>query len=67
MHLTAIIRLFRSDANVGNFFVDMWRVVVYMFLPISLLLGVVFLQQGSPMTYDCAHQVATLEPGCAGN
>ena len=34
--------------NVGNFFVDMWRVVAYMFLPISLLMGVVCLQQGSP-------------------
>ena len=46
--LTVIIRLFRGDVNVGNFFVDMWRVVAYMFLPISLLLGVVCLQQGSP-------------------
>jgi potassium-transporting ATPase potassium-binding subunit len=64
--LTAIIRAFRSDPNVGNFFVDMWRVVVYMFLPISFILGIVFLQQGSPMTYDCARQVATLEPGSLG-
>ena len=29
--LTAIIRAFRSDPHVGNFFVDMWRVVMYMF------------------------------------
>jgi K+-transporting ATPase ATPase A chain len=65
--LTVIIRCFRGDANVGNFFVDMWRVVMYMFLPISLVLGLVFLQQGSPMTYDCAYQVATLEPGSLGS
>src|ERR1700723_2929824 len=39
--LTAIIRAFRSDAHVGNFFVDMWRVVVYMFLPASFILGIV--------------------------
>ncbi|HEV2972164.1 MAG TPA: potassium-transporting ATPase subunit KdpA [Pirellulales bacterium] len=64
--LTAIIRAFRSDPHVGNFFVDMWRVVMYMFLPVSLLLGVVFLQQGSPMTYDCAKTVSTLEPGAMG-
>src|SRR5271168_244110 len=61
--LTAIIRAFRGDAHVGNFFVDMWRVVIYMFLPISFIFAIIFLQQGSPMTYDCAHQVATLEPG----
>ena len=24
----------------GNFYVDMWRVVVYVFLPASLLMGV---------------------------
>ena len=65
--LTVIIRLFRGDVNVGNFFVDMWRVVAYMFLPISLVLGIVWMQQGSPMTYDCSHQVATLEPGSLGS
>ena len=31
--LTCIIRAFRGDASCGNFFVDMWRVVIYMFLP----------------------------------
>jgi len=64
--LTAIIRAFRSDPNVGNFFVDMWRVVMYMFLPCAFLLSLVFLQQGSPMTLDCAKTVSTLEPGSMG-
>jgi K+-transporting ATPase ATPase A chain len=64
--LTVIIRAFRGDPNVGNFFVDMWRVVMYMFLPLAFILSLVFVQQGSPMTYDCAHQVATLEPGSLG-
>ena len=52
--LTAIIRAFRSDPHVGNFFLDMWRVVMYMFLPCAFVLSLVFLQQGSPMTLDCA-------------
>src|ERR1700691_233403 len=64
--LTAIIRAFRGDENVGNFFTDMWRVVVYMFLPVSFFLGVVFLQQGSPMTYQSSYHVATLEPAAMG-
>src|ERR1700675_4068582 len=64
--LVAIIRAFRGDANLGNFFIDMWRVVVYMFLPLSFFLGLVFLQQGSPMTFKCAEQVSTLEPGALG-
>src|SRR3984957_5465882 len=64
--LTAIIRAFRSDSHVSNFFLDMWRGVVYMFLPISFLLGIVFLQQGSPMTYQSSYHVSTLEPAAMG-
>ena len=44
--LTAIIRAFRSDPHVGNFFVDMWRVVIYMFLPAAFVLSLVFLVAG---------------------
>jgi K+-transporting ATPase ATPase A chain len=62
----AIIRALRGDSHVGNYFVDMWRTVVYVFLPVAFVLSFIFLQQGSPMTYDCAHQVATLEPGSLG-
>src|ERR1700730_13108151 len=65
--LTAIIRAFRSDPHVGNFFVDMWRVVMYIFLPCAFVLSLVFLQQGSPMTLDSAKTVSTLEPGAMGS
>ncbi len=64
--LTAIIRALRSDSSVGNFFVDMWRVVVYMFLPIAFLFGIVFLQQGSPMTLESSYHVSPLERGSMG-
>jgi potassium-transporting ATPase potassium-binding subunit len=59
--LTVIIRLFRGDKDGGNFFIDMWRVVVYMFLPCALILAVIFVQQGSPMTYKCAYPATGLE------
>jgi len=64
--LTAIIRALRSESTVGNFFVDMWRVVIYMFLPIAFVLSLVFLQQGSPMTFQDTQQVSTLEPAAMG-
>ena len=38
--LAAIIRGLRGDAHMGNFYLDMWRVVVYVFLPASLIMGV---------------------------
>jgi len=64
--LAAIIRAFRGEKTVGNFFLDMWRVVAYAFLPAALLIGVLFIQQGMPMTYRSAEQVTTLEQGAMG-
>ena len=32
--LAAIIRAFRGEATVGNFFVDMWRVAMYIYVPV---------------------------------
>ena len=64
--LAAIIRAFRGDPSLGNFFVDMWRVVVYMFLPAALVFGIIFMSQGSPMTLRSSYQVATLEPSAMG-
>ncbi|MFI4937206.1 MAG: potassium-transporting ATPase subunit KdpA [Candidatus Berkiellales bacterium] len=64
--LCAIIRMLRSDDSCGNFFVDVWRVVIYMFVPVAFVFGLIFLHQGSPMTFDTAYQVSTLEPGAMG-
>ena len=64
--LTAIIRAFRSDPDVGNFFLDMWRVVMYTFLPAVFVLSIVFLIQGMPMTFQSDTQVSTLEPAAMG-
>ncbi len=64
--LTAIIRALRSDPTLGNFFLDIWRVVVYLFVPIAFILAIFFIQQGSPMTFKSSYQVSTLEPGAMG-
>lgn len=64
--LTAMIRAFRSDPDVGNFFLDMWRVVFYTFLPSVFILSLLYLGTGMPMTYQSAHQVNTLEPAAMG-
>ena len=64
--LTAMIRAFRSDPDVGNFFLDMWRVVFYTFLPAAFLLSLLYLCTGMPMTFQSAQQVTTLEPTAMG-
>jgi K+-transporting ATPase ATPase A chain len=64
--LVAIIRAFRGQKTVGNFFVDMWRVFVYLFLPAAIVFAVFFISQGSPMSFQSSFQVSTLEPGSMG-
>jgi K+-transporting ATPase ATPase A chain len=64
--LAAVIRGLRGDSHMGNFYVDMWRIVVYVFLPASLIMGVLLLGAGVPMTFEGAEKVMTLEPGAMG-
>jgi len=64
--LTAIIRALRGEETIGNFFVDMWRVLIYTFVPVALVAGILFLHQGMPMTYQAAIEVAPLETGAMG-
>jgi K+-transporting ATPase A subunit len=61
--LTAVIRGLRGDLHMGNYYLDMWRVVVYVFLPASLIMGVLLLACGVPMTFEPAAQAATVESG----
>ncbi|MGD0283168.1 MAG: potassium-transporting ATPase subunit KdpA [Dissulfurispiraceae bacterium] len=64
--LVAIIRALRSDSSLGNFFLDMWRVLVYMFVPAAFVFALFFLAEGSPMTLKTSYQVSTLEPAAMG-
>ena len=64
--LAMIIRAFRGEALVGNFFVDMWRVVIYIYFPVALIIGGIFITQGMPMTFASEQTVTTLEPGAMG-
>ncbi len=64
--LAAIIRAFRGEATVGNFFVDMWRVAMYIYVPVSIVFGVIFMSQGMPMTYASTEVATTLELGSMG-
>jgi K+-transporting ATPase ATPase A chain len=64
--LAAITRGLRGDPHMGNYYVDMWRAVVYVFLPASVITAVPLLAAGVPMTFDGAAEVATVEEGSMG-
>ncbi len=61
--LAAVIRGLRGDKHLGNFYLDLWRGVAYLFLPLAFVLAVLLIASGSPMTLDGAAKVATLEGG----
>jgi K+-transporting ATPase ATPase A chain len=60
--LAAVIRGLRGDPDMGNFYLDLWRAVVYVLIPISLVFALLFIAAGVPMTFDGAAQVTTLDP-----
>ena len=63
--LVAVIRGFarRSASTVGNFWVDLYRSLVYILLPLALILAVVLISQGVVQTFDGAATATTLEGG----
>ena len=61
--LAAVIRGLRGDGHMGNFYVDLWRATIYVMLPASLVVGVLLIAGGMPMTLSGAAHVFTLEGG----
>src|SRR6478735_9559264 len=61
--LAAVIRGFsrRSSQELGNFWVDLYRSLTYILLPLSLVLGVILLSQGVPQTFAGHATAHTLE------
>ena len=59
----ALIRGFarRSASTVGNFWVDMTRCVLYILLPLSVVIALVFVWQGMPQNLHAYTEVTTLE------
>ena len=59
----ALVRAFARSggATVGNFWVDMTRSTLYVLLPISILLALVFVVTGMPQTLAGSVDVTTLE------
>jgi len=61
--LVAVIRGFsrRSAGTVGSFWVDLYRSLVYVLLPLAAILTVLLISQGVVQTFDGAATATTLE------
>jgi K+-transporting ATPase ATPase A chain len=47
--------------TLGNFWVDLVRSLVYLLLPVSIVVGLVFVAGGMPQTLGANHEVTTVE------
>jgi potassium-transporting ATPase potassium-binding subunit len=61
--LLAVTRGLRGDPHLGNFYLDVWRGVVYVLLPLSFVTAVLLVAGGVPMTLEGAARVTTLDGG----
>ena len=52
--------------GLGNFFLDMGRVVVYVFVPFSIATGILPMAAGMPMTLEPSAEVQTVQVGAMG-
>ena len=51
----------RTTSTLGNFWVDLTRSTLYILLPLSILLALIFVSQGVVQTFSGAHHVALLQ------
>ncbi len=67
--LVALIRGFvRKQAHtIGNFWVDLVRGIIYIFLPLSVLFSIVLVSQGVPQTFAPAAKATLLQPTTDAN
>src|SRR5262249_46239785 len=59
--LLAMTRALPGDRDLGNFYLDLWRSVAYVLLPLSLVLALLLVAGGVPMTLAGSATVTTLE------
>lgn len=57
----AFIRGIIGNKKMGNFFVDLIRVITRVFLPLSMIVGILLVAQGVPQTLSGTHTVSTIE------
>lgn len=51
----------KEEKTVGNFWVDLIRMLVYLLLPLSIILSLLLIGEGTPQTFSPYQEVATLE------
>jgi potassium-transporting ATPase potassium-binding subunit len=53
--------IFRSGNELGNFWVDIIRTTLYILIPLSIILAIIFVSQGVVQTFSPYQEITTLE------
>jgi K+-transporting ATPase ATPase A chain len=59
--MLATLRGLRGDRDLGDFYVDLMRGLVFVFVPFALILAVLLIASGVPMTFHGAVQATTID------
>ncbi len=59
--MLATLRGLRGDAHMGDFYVDLMRSVTSVLLPVALVIALLLVATGVPMTFEGAAQAKTLD------
>ena len=61
--MVATIRGLRGDKHLGDFYADLVRSIVWVFMPISVVVAMMLMATGVPMTYSGSVEAKTVEGG----
>jgi K+-transporting ATPase ATPase A chain len=61
--MLAVVRGLRGDKHLGDFYLDTIRGLIFVLLPLSLLVAVILVATGVPMTFAPAAKASTIEYG----
>ena len=59
--MLAAVRGLRGDRDMGDFYLDLLRGLLFVLIPLSLVLAIFYASQGMPMTFQGAAQASTLD------
>ena len=59
--MLAVLRGLRGDAHMGDFYVDLMRSLVFVFVPVALVLAMLLVAAGVPMTFEPAAKATPLD------
>jgi K+-transporting ATPase ATPase A chain len=59
--MLATLRGLRGDAHMGDFYLDLMRSLLFVMLPVALVIALVLVGMGVPMTFEGAAKATTLD------